>query len=138
MNRTRLSAQLRRHEGVRSKPYRDTVGKLTIGVGRNLDDVGLSEDEVQYLLDNDITRAYNDASRIVPGLATLDEDRQHVLIDMVFNLGAAGLLRFRKFLAAVERRDFAAAADEMLDSQWARQVGERAKTLAAMMRPKPS
>lgn len=136
MNRTRLRAQLQQHEGRRAHVYRDTVGKATIGVGRNLEDRGLLEDEIDLLLDNDITAAYNDAARIVPGLSTLSEDRQHALIDMVFNLGAAGLLKFRKFLAAVEARDFDRAAAEMLDSKWAKQVGKRAETLAGMIRPK--
>lgn len=136
MNRTRLRAQLQQHEGRRAHVYRDTVGKTTIGVGRNLEDRGLLEDEIDLLLDNDITAAYNDAARIVPGLNTLSEDRQHALIDMVFNLGAAGLLKFRKFLAAVEARDFDRAAAEMLDSKWAKQVGKRAETLAGMIRPK--
>lgn len=135
MNRTRLRAQLSLHEGRKAFVYQDTVGKATIGVGRNLEDRGLSDDEIDLLLDNDITAAYNDAVRIVPGFNTLSEDRQHVLIDMVFNLGAAGLLKFTKFLAAVESRDFERAATEMLDSRWARQVGRRAETLAKMMRP---
>lgn len=138
MNRTRLKAQLVRHEGLRLKPYRDTVGKLTIGVGRNLDDVGITEDEAGQLLDNDVTRAYHELVRAVPSFGSLDEDRQHVLLDMAFNLGVPRLLEFKKMLAAVESRDFDQAAAEMLDSRWARQVGRRAETLAAMMRPKPS
>lgn len=136
MNRTRLREQLKRHEGVRLMPYKDTVGKLTIGVGRNLDERGLSELEVDYLLDNDVTSAYNDVVRVVPGFNTLSEDRQHALLDMVFNLGVSRFLRFRKFLAAIDARDFERAAAEMMDSKWARQVGQRAETLKAMIWPK--
>lgn len=136
MNRTRLRAQLQLHEGRRAFVYQDTVGKATIGVGRNLVDRGLSDDEINLLLDNDITAAYNEAVRIIPGFNTLSEDRQHALIDMIFNLGAAGLLKFKKFLAAIEARDFERAATEMMDSKWARQVGQRAETLKAMIWPK--
>jgi len=136
VNRTRVTAQLVRHEGLRLKPYRDTVGKLTVGVGRNLDDVGVTEEEAMHLLHNDVTRVWHDLTRAVPSFGALDEDRQHVLIDMAFNLGVPGLLKFRKMLDAVERRDFERAASEMLDSKWATQVGQRAVTLAGMMRPK--
>jgi lysozyme len=134
MNRTRLVAQLRRHEGVKLTPYRCPAGKLTIGVGRNLDDVGITEDEALVLLDNDVTRLFQECQRHLPTFGSLCEARQHVLMDMSFNLGVAGLLEFRKMLAAVEAADFDRAAAEMLDSRWARQVGERAVTLAKMMR----
>jgi lysozyme len=134
MKRSRLHAQLRRHEGWKLKPYRDTTGKLTIGCGRNLDDVGLSDDEVQLLLDHDITRVWQECVANIEGFGALDDVRQHVLLDMCFNLGLSRLLHFVKLLAAVARRDFDDAAREMLDSRWATQVGDRAQTLAQMMR----
>jgi len=134
MNRTRLVAQLRRHEGMKLTPYRCTAGKLTIGVGRNLDDVGITEDEALVLLDNDVTRVFQECQRHLPTFGSLCEARQHVLIGMTFNLGFAGLLDFKKMLAAVEAADFDRAAAEMLDSKWARQVGTRAATLAKMMK----
>lgn len=136
MNRTRLRAQLQVHEGRRAFVYQDTVGKSTVGVGRNLEDRGLSEDEIDLLLDNDISAAYADAVRVVPGFNTLSEDRQHALLDMIFNLGIARFLKFKEMLAAIEARDFERAAREMLDSKWAKQVGKRAETLAGLMRPK--
>ena len=134
MNRTKVKVQLVGHEGLRLKPYRDTVGKLTIGVGRNLDDAGVTEDEAKVLLDNDVTRVWKSLTNALPYFGSLDDDRQHVLIDMAFNLGLAGLANFKRMLAAVEARDFSLAAREMLDSKWASQVGQRAKTLAAMMK----
>ena len=123
-------------EGLRLKPYRDTVGKLTIGVGRNLDDVGISEDEAFYLLENDIQKAIQDATDIFGTSVwlSLDEIRQAVIIDMLFNLGKPRFLTFRKFIQAVKEKDFERAAKEMLDSRWARQVKKRAKRLAYMMR----
>lgn len=133
MNRAALKAQLVRHEGLRLKPYRDTVGKLTIGVGRNLDDVGITEDEARTLLDNDVARVESHIARVVPAFSSLDDVRQRVLVDMAFNLGVPGLLKFKAMLAAVEARDFFHAALEMIDSRWAAQVGQRATRLAAMM-----
>lgn len=135
VNRSRLKQQLREHEGMRRKPYHDSVsGKLTIGVGRNLDDVGITEDEAEVLLDNDIVVAWRGCQRVVPGFDVLDEARQHALMDMAFNLGETRLSGFKKMLAAVEAREWDRAADEMLASTWAKQVGRRAEALATMMR----
>lgn len=136
MNRTALKVQLVKHEGLRLKPYHCTAGKLTIGVGRNLDDKGITEAEAAALLDNDINEVWKEcSSRLAAfGFGALDDARQHVLLDMAFNLGVPGLLRFKKMLDAIGRRDFDAAAREMLESQWARQVGDRAVELAQMMK----
>lgn len=125
--------QLRRDEGVRAKPYRDTVGKLTIGCGRNLDDVGLSDEEIEFLLANDLDRAATDVRRIVPKFDLLSETRKAVLLNMTFNLGAARLSGFKKFLAAVDESRYADAAKEMLDSTWAQQVSSRAVRLSRQM-----
>jgi len=122
-------------EGLRLKPYRDTVGKLTIGVGRNLDDVGISKEEALYLLENDIQRAIREASKIFGSTVwlSLDEVRQAVIIDMLFNLGKPRFLTFKKFIQAVKEKDFKKASYEMLNSKWAKQVGKRAERLAYMM-----
>lgn len=125
---------LKRHEGIRLKPYTDTVGKLTIGVGRNLDDVGITQGEAEFLLERDIDRVVADLTRAVPFWLTIDEVRQHVLVDMCFNVGVTRLLGFKKALAAIEAGDYETAASEMLNSKWATQVGLRSKTLADMMR----
>lgn len=134
MNVAIVTEMLKRHEGVRLKPYVDTVGKLTIGVGRNLDDVGISLGEAEFLLERDIDRVVADLTRAVPVWLTLDEVRQHVLVDMCFNAGITRLLGFKKAVAAVQSGDYETAAAEMLNSKWATQVGLRAKTLADMMR----
>lgn len=132
-DRAILRAQLIRHEGLRLKPYRDTLGVLTIGVGRNLDDRGLTEGEALYLLDSDIDLCERQLVARFPWFAALDAERQRVLLDMVFNLGLTRLLDFKKMLSAVGRGDYAAAAAEMLASRWATQVGARAKRLGLMM-----
>ncbi len=132
--RSIVAAQLRLDEGVRAKPYRDSVGKLTIGVGRNLDDVGLRSDEIAYLLDNDIKQARADARAVFRNFDRLSVVRRSVLVNMAFNLGRTRFATFIRLRAAVESRDFDQAAVEMLDSKWATQVGERAVRLAASMR----
>ena len=129
-----LRADLIRDEGLRLKPYRDTVGKLTIGIGRNLDDVGISEHEAIAMLNSDIERTWADLDRIAPWWQGLDDVRKRVLLNMAFNLGIGGLAKFKNTLAAVKEGRYADAADEMLASKWANQVGDRATRLAAMMR----
>jgi lysozyme len=129
-----LLAELRRDEGVRLKPYRCTAGKLTIGVGRNLDDVGISSDEADALLRNDVARVCSDLDARIPWWRGLDEVRQRVLVNMGFNLGISGLLGFKNTLRAVETGDYLGAAQGMLASKWAKQVGPRAERLALMMR----
>jgi len=128
-----LVAELVRDEGLRLKPYRDSVGKLTIGVGRNLDDVGISPDEAQYLLGNDIASAEAMLDLRVSWWRRLDEDRQRVLVNMAFNLGER-LLGFERTLGAIANGSYDVAADAMLQSKWAQQVGPRAVRLAERMR----
>jgi lysozyme len=129
-----LLAELRRDEGVRLKPYRCTAGKLTIGVGRNLDDVGISSAEADALLRNDVARVYADLDARIPWWRGLDEVRRRVLVNMGFNLGISGLLGFKNTLRAIETGDYLVAAQGMLASKWAKQVGPRAERLALMMR----
>ena len=128
-----IREQLIRDEGMRLKAYRDTQGLLTIGVGRNLDAVGLYPDEVDYLLDNDLRRVQEQVLIALPWTVSLDEARFGVLLNMCFNLGLRGLLKFREMLSAVETGDWTTAAVEMLDSDWAGQVGQRAERLAKQM-----
>lgn len=128
-----LTEQLKRHEGIRNKPYKDTVGKLTIGIGRNLDDVGLSGDEIEYLLQNDIKRAIEDAKKAVKTFDSLTLSRQAVVANMVFNLGLSRFLGFKNTIAAIERGDYKKASEGMLASLWAKQVGKRATELAKLM-----
>lgn len=134
MTPQQFEQQLIRHEGLRLKPYRDTVGKLTIGVGRNLDDVGLTEEEALYLLRNDILKHAADLGAAFPGVHDLNANRYYALVNMTFNLGIGGLRKFKKMWACINVHDFDGAAREMLDSKWARQVGRRAEELAEIMR----
>ncbi|MDP3703688.1 MAG: lysozyme, partial [Candidatus Omnitrophota bacterium] len=96
-----LERQLIAHEGLRLKPYTDTVGKLTIGVGRNLTDKGITKAEALYLLERDIEECIADLVTF-PWFGRLDSVRQRVMIDMRFNLGPSRLRKFRRTLAAVD------------------------------------
>jgi lysozyme len=120
------------HEDERLKPYRCTAGKLSIGVGRNLDDVGITHEEAQYLLNNDLKRVDRELGTL-QWTAKMDPVRYAVLQDMCFNLGFSSLKNFRKFLAAMAASDWKVAAVEMLDSLWARQVGKRSLRLRDMV-----
>lgn len=124
---------LKRHEGYSRTVYRCTANRQTIGYGRNLDDVGISEPEAEWLLRRDIDRAVG-SLRSEPYWLDLDEVRQAVLIDMAVNLGWPRLSAFARMRDALRKADYARAAAEMLDSRWATQVGQRAKRLAGMMR----
>ncbi|HEF4777120.1 TPA: glycoside hydrolase family protein [Burkholderia multivorans] len=132
-DRKQLIVELSRDEGRRLKPYVDTVGKTTIGVGRNLTDVGITDAECDLLLSNDIDRTVAWLDRNLSWWRQLDAVRQRVVVNMAFNMGGS-LLTFTNTLAAMKRGDYAAAADGMLASKWASQVGDRAKRLADMMR----
>lgn len=122
-----------RHEGLVFKPYRDTVGKLTIGVGRNLDDYGITETEAYYLLFGDIDRAVSAAQRSFAWFGKLDEVRQAVVLSMIFNMGLKGFMGFKRTILAIESGKYELAANCMLESKWASQVGRRARELSKMM-----
>tara|TARA_Y100000589_G_scaffold79624_1_gene73288 strand:- start:1617 stop:2216 length:600 start_codon:yes stop_codon:yes gene_type:complete len=131
--RDALIHQLTLHEGMELKPYRCTGGKLSIGVGRNLDDRGITEAEAQLMLSNDIDDFADRLKREIPWMAELSPVRQRVLLDMAFNLGISGLLKFKRTLKAIRAKQYEKAAEMMLDSRWATQVGQRAKRLSKMM-----
>lgn len=128
----RLRAMLIRDEGRRLKPYRDTVGKLTIGVGRNLDDVGLHADEVDLLLENDVREREESLSRF-PWYLAMDEVRRAAILDLSF-MGIPRLLGFHRMVTALDQQDWERAARELLDSVYATQVGARAERLAKQLR----
>ena len=134
MNLDRLKQTLIRHEGCKLKPYKCMSGKTTIGVGRNLDDNGISLAEATVMLNNDIEVCEHEIVRLVPGFWHLDSIRQETLINMLFNLGFTRLSRFVKLLKAVNEKDFKIASNEMLHSVWAVQVGKRATELSEMMK----
>lgn len=129
-----LIERIKRHEGLRLKPYRCTSGKLTIGYGRNLEDNGISVAEADSLLNEDIKRCEAECQKALPWFTRLNSTRQGVIVELDFNLGLTRLLGFKKMLAACEQGNYEQAAREMLDSLWARQVGQRAVTLAELMK----
>ena len=115
--------KLKDFEGLRLKPYVDTVGKLTIGWGRNLSDRGISYDEARLLFDDDVSIATAEARANFDWFDTLSPVRQDFIVCMVFNLGVPRLRFFRRMLDAIERQDWVSAGVELLDSAWSRQVG---------------
>ena len=119
-------------EARRKFPYEDSVGKLTIGVGRNLEDRGLSEDEIDYLLSNDQKSAYEDAETF-EWFKDLDPVRASIVVDMIFNMGLSRFSGFVKTIEALQRKDWMEAAKEMQDSRWFRQTGRRAVALVRAM-----
>ena len=131
----RIKEQLVRHEGLRLKPYRCTAGKLTIGIGRNLDDCGISQSEAYIMLINDIMNCEKQLQVKIPDIYNgLDEVRKSVLLNMCFNLGVSGLLGFKNTLEFIKAGDWERAANNMLVSRWAKQVGRRAIELSELMR----
>jgi lysozyme len=130
---TCLADQLRRDEGTRLRLYVDTEGKTSIGIGRNLTDVGVSLDEADLMLANDIKAATVALESTFPWPMGLDDVRQGVLLNMTFNIGIHGLAEFTETLAMVKAGNYAGASQAMLQSNWAIQVGARAQRLAIQM-----
>ena len=132
----KLINQLKRHEGVRTHAYQCTANMITIGVGRNIDEnggLGLSDDEIDYLLENDIRRCKQELISF-PWFAEIDSVRQDALVNLCFNLGMTRLLGFKNALTAMSVGDYDKAADEFMDSRWAKQVGLRADEVCEMIR----
>ena len=150
----KLYKQLEKHEGKRSKVYSDSRGIKTIGIGFNLERAGakqlienlglnyskvlsgeqtLSEEQIQVLFKKDVEEATKAAKDCIPNFGELSDVRKRVVVDMVFNLGAAKFNQFKKMIAALKVSDFGTAAAEMRNSQWYMQVGDRGKTLVKMM-----
>ena len=153
-NRQDLIDKLIVAEGLRLQVYKDTLGIDTIGIGRNLEDRGITKEELAdldiptiehvyeygiteadavYLAENDVQIVEEELVRAHPCVDRLDSVRQLILIDMAFNMGVPRLCKFKKMWAAVECGDYPTAAKEMLDSRWAKQVKGRATKLANAM-----
>ena len=134
----RLKKLTKEFEGCRLKPYKCPAGKLTIGYGRNLDDVGISQAEADMMFERDFAKAEADVRDICKefgiNVDDLIEQRFYVLTDMCFNLGKGGLKKFKKLFSALKKGLYDDAANAMLDSLWAKQVGNRATKLAVLMR----
>ena len=127
-------ADIIRDEGLELKLYKCTAGKWSIGVGRNLEDRGITREEAMFLLDGDLLIAEADAKALFPAFDGISDARKAVLVNMALNLGKSRLAGFKRFRAAVADGDFEVAAAEMLNSQWAGQVGQRARRLSAKMK----
>jgi lysozyme len=139
----RLIEQLKRHEGVKTHAYDDTAveidnpGKITIGVGRNIDPrggLGLSMEEIEYLLSNDITRCMRELKTEYSWFGDLDDARAEAITNVFLNLGATRFRQFKKAIAAMSVGNYDLAATEFLDSLWARQVGNRALELTDIIK----
>jgi lysozyme len=131
--RAKLKDLLIQDEGYRQFPYKCTAGKLTIGIGRNIEDRGISKDEALFLLNNDIDVCLSELRNSFTFFDALNDARKIVLINMCFNLGIPKLMQFRKMREAIEQFNFVEASKQMLDSKWAKDVGHRAERLAFIM-----
>ena len=153
-DKSKLIEKLIVHEGLRLQVYKDTLGIDTIGIGRNLEDRGISKEELDaldiptidhiyeygiteadavYLATNDVQIVEEELLRAHPCVDRLDSVRQLILMDMAFNMGVPRLCKFKKMWNAIHEEDFQSAAKEMLDSRWANQVKSRAVKLANAM-----
>lgn len=131
-----LAQMLEKEEGRRRACYQDHLGYWTIGVGRLIDERrggGLTDDEIDYLLANDIARKTAEIEAVLPWAKSLDEVRRAVLIAMAFQMGVTGMLQFKTALAHARLGDYKGAASSMLDSRWARQTPARAQRMAKQM-----
>lgn len=134
---TKAVDQLRRHEGEVLHAYTDSLGMLTIGVGRLIDKRkggGISKEESEMLLSNDVNKVVSELNTRLPWFNTLSDPRKAVLINMGFQLGIAGLMGFSKTLSLIESGQYAQAADQMLQSKWATQTPKRAVEMSEQMR----
>ncbi len=129
-----LLDQLKRHEGMELKPYKCTSDKLTIGIGRNLEDVGISEKEAEMLLQNDVQQVTAQLKEKFPWVLQLDEVRFAALINFTFNVGIGTASKFVNAMALLKAGNYDMAADEFLDSRWAKQVGQRALEVTEQIR----
>lgn len=128
----KLTAELRRDESFRDRVYTCSAGKLTIGYGHNIEDNPIPEKIANDLLGHDIGQTLAKCERW-RWFYPLSDVRKRVIVNMVFNIGAGGVARFRRMIDAIECGEFDRAAHEMRDSLWYSQVGQRAERLAVMM-----
>lgn len=132
-NIDKLLKLLIKHEGLQLKAYRCSQGKLTIGVGRNIEDLGITQGEALVLLVNDIDRIQSEAKDLIASYELLDDVRKTVVLSMIFNLGATRFSKFKNLINFVNEGNFIQAAAEMQTSLWYYQVGQRAEDLYQMM-----
>lgn len=125
--------RIKQNEALRLRLYPDSVGKLTIGWGHNIQDKGISQAVADMMFDEDLHDAEADLLRELPWTTMLDPVRKEVLVEMSFNMGIKSLLTFKATLSALQTGDYKQAAGHMLDSLWHKQVGARAETLAKII-----
>lgn len=128
----KIKADLRAFEGTRSLPYTDTTGHLSIGVGRNLSSNGVSHDEIEFMLNNDCNRVELYCFDL-PWFASLSENRQRVIFEMIFQLGEASFEKFTNTIAAIKSDNFFLAANHMRESTWHHQCAVRVDALATAL-----
>jgi len=133
INDPELRQWIKTDEGYKDSLYKDSVGKWTIGYGRNIEDNGILPDEGELMFTNDLKRAIKDVEGFTWYLNSPDGVKK-ALINMSFNMGLPRLLGFRKMIAALIVKDYTKASIEALDSVWSKQVGSRAKEIAVMIR----
>jgi len=134
MDREQLFDDLVRDEGLKLEIYKCTAGKLTIGVGRNIEDRGITTSEARLLLANDVDIISDELTTKFAWWVSMPEPAQRALANMAFNLGVPRLSQFKNMLAALEKGDYNLAAKEALNSNWAKQVGDRANRIAKVFR----
>ena len=129
---SRLIEEIKKDEGFSATPYRCPANKLTIGYGTNIED-GISEAEAELLLSFRLNQMISELLEKKPIILRLPNDKQEIIFNMMYNLGVAGILKFEMFWLAIEGFDYKAAAAEMRDSLWYKQVTNRAEKLAKQM-----
>lgn len=125
---------VKENEGLKLYPYRCSAGKLTIGYGHNLDGLGISRAVADLMFEEDFDRAYGQAAASIRGFLLLNGLQQMAIVDMVFNMGIAGVLNFKKMIAAIAKGDHEEAANQILDSKYAKQCPTRARKNASLLR----
>ena len=134
MDLTQVRKRLIEHESLKLMPYHCTAGKLTIGVGRNLDDRGISQATAEQMLEEDIDIVLDELAKALPFWEELKWNYKESLVDLAFNMGVPRLMMFKRMLAAIEADEPEKASAELLDSRYASQVGKRAQNIAALLR----
>ena len=134
MDMVRLRETITSHEGSRLKMYQDSLGIWTIGVGHNIQEKGISPKVMELMLDEDLEEAISELKRSVSFFTKMPQQVQEALVNLSFNMGIPRLMQFKKTLALLREGDFESAADELLDSRYAEQVGQRALEIADMIR----
>ena len=129
-----LIRQLKRHEGMKLKLYKCSAKKWSIGIGRNLQDIGISEDEAETLLRHDIIEATNQLLNAFPWMGALNDARASAMINFTFNVGIGTVKKFKQTMEYMKNCDYENAATALLDSRYAKQVGSRANEIAEQIR----